>query len=73
MYVYVWQETVNAIKQLKDQMISLKKVVCNGCEEKRAPVQSLEEVNEQSTMQRAIARVKAQKAKQVYYIGLVSL
>jgi hypothetical protein len=56
---------VNAIKQLKDQMISLKKVVCNGCEEKRAPVQSLEEVNEESTMQRAIARVKAQKAKQV--------
>ena len=56
---------MNAIKQLKDQMISLKKVVCKGCEENRAPVQSLEEVNEQSTMQRAIARVKAQKAKQV--------
>jgi len=59
------QETVGAIKQLKNQMMSLKKAVCCG-NEKKAPVQSLEQVGVQKTaLQRAIARVKAQKSKQV--------
>eukprot|EP00802_Teleaulax_amphioxeia_P012783 Tamp_12828.p1 GENE.Tamp_12828~~Tamp_12828.p1 ORF type:complete len:478 (-),score=144.80 Tamp_12828:342-1712(-) len=58
------QETVGAIKQLKTQMMSLKKAVCCG-NEKKAPVQSLEQVEEKSALQRAVARVKAQKEKQV--------
>jgi hypothetical protein len=33
------QETVNAIKQLKTQMISLKKAVCCGGHAQKAPVQ----------------------------------
>jgi len=59
------QETVNAIKQLKTQMISLKNAVCCGGNAKKATVQSLEQVEEQSALQRAVARVKAQKQKQV--------
>jgi len=57
-------ETVGAIKQLKQQMLSLKKAVCCGNEEK-APVQSLEQVDEKSALKRAIARVKARKSKEV--------
>ena len=39
------QETVGAIKQLKDQMLSLKKAVCCGHgSEDKAPVQSLDQV-----------------------------
>jgi len=45
-------------------MMSLKKAVCCG-NEKKAPVQSLEQTDENNSLQRAIARVKAQKSKQV--------
>jgi len=45
-------------------MMSLKKAVCCG-NEKKAPVQSLEQIDENNALQRAIARVKAQKSKQV--------
>lgn len=57
-------ETVGAIKQLKEQMLSLKKAVCCG-NEKKAPVQSLEQVEQKSALKRAVARVKAEKSKQV--------
>ena len=59
------QETVGAIKQLKGQMLSLKKAVRGGNKDK-APEMSLAQVqNQDSAVQRAIARVKAQKAQEV--------
>ena len=59
------QETVGAIKQLKGQMLSLKKAVRGG-DKADAPEMSLAQVqNQDSAMQRAIARVKAQKAQEV--------